>query len=153
METLLLKPDLVICSSKQTSVEGLFQEAYACLHEKGYVTSDFIEALLKREQEHPTAIALETVNIAIPHAEPQYVKENCILAVSLQEPVKFQNILDQSDTLVSLVFFLVLSNGKIHVKTLSRLMQIVQDHEQVTQIMACRTSQEMYAILSNCFNK
>ena len=64
MDDLLIRRELIRFHSRQTSVEGIFREAYETLLEKGYVRETYLEALLVREAAHPTALALENINIA-----------------------------------------------------------------------------------------
>ena len=84
MDDLLIRRELIRFHSRQTSVEGIFREAYETLLEKGYVRETYLEALLVREAAHPTALALENINIAIPHADPAHVKKGGIMAVALE---------------------------------------------------------------------
>ena len=48
MDDLLIRRELIRFHSRQTSVEGIFREAYETLLEKGYVRETYLEALLVR---------------------------------------------------------------------------------------------------------
>lgn len=149
MEDLLIRRELIRFHSKQTSVEGIFREAYETLFKKGYVCETYLEALLAREEAHPTALALENINIAIPHADPVHVKRGGIMAVALEKPVTFRHMMDRSQVEVEYVFFLILTNGSSHLEALSRLMSILQKKEAVKRIRDCGTGHELYEVLED----
>lgn len=148
MDDLLIRRELIRFHSRQTSVEGIFREAYETLLEKGYVRETYLEALLAREAAHPTALALENINIAIPHADPAHVKRGGIMAVALEKPVIFRHMMDSSEVEVEYVFFLILTNGSSHLEALSRLMSVMQKKEAVKRIRDCGTEHELYEVLA-----
>lgn len=148
MEDLLIKRELIRFHSRQTSVEGIFREAYEALLEKGYVRETYLEALLEREAAHPTALALGSINIAIPHVDPVHVKRGGIMAVALEKPVAFRHMMDSSEVDVEYVFFLILTNGSSHLEALSRLMSMLQKKEAVERLRNCGTELEMYEVLA-----
>ncbi len=148
MDDILIRRELIRYHSRQTSVEGIFKEAYETLLEKGYVNDTYLEALIAREAAHPTALALENICIAIPHADPVHVKRDGIMAVSLEKPVAFCHMLDGSVVDVEYVFFLILTNGNSHLEALSRLMAIMQKRDMVERIRGCRSGDEFYEVLA-----
>lgn len=149
MDDILIRRELIRFHSGQTSVEEIFRETFETLLEKGYVRETYLEALLAREAAHPTALALENINIAIPHADPAHVKKGGIMAVSLEKPVVFRQMLDGSEVEVEYVFFLILKNGNSHLEALSRLMSMLQKKETVEQIRACRSAEALYEVLTD----
>ena len=149
MEDLLIRRELIIYDSEQTSQEGVFQEAYEYLLGRGYVSESYLDALTKREKEHPTALQLENINIAIPHVDSVHVKKGGILAMRLKKPVTFQNMLDKSDVDVTHIFFLILTSGETHLEALSGLMTMLQQKEIIDKIKEAKTQEELYQVLAS----
>ena len=149
MDDILIRRELIRFRSRQPSVEGIFRDAFETLLEQGYVHETYLDALLAREAAHPTALALENINIAIPHADPAHVKKGGIMAVSLEQPVVFRHMLDGSEVPVEYLFFLILTNGNSHLEALSRLMGIMQKKETVERIRSCRSEDEFYEVLAD----
>lgn len=148
-DDILIRRELIRYHSRQASVEGIFREAFETLLEKGYVKETYLDALIARERAHPTALALENINIAIPHADPAHVKKGGIMTVSLEEPVVFHHMLDGSAVEVEYVFFLILTNGNSHLEALSRLMAMMQKKEAVERIRNCRSEEALYEALTD----
>ena len=149
MEDFLIRRELIIFNSEETTVEGIFKEASELLLEKGYVHDTYMDALLERENEHPTALELENIRIAIPHADPRHVKKGGIMVVKLDKTATFQSMLDKKKVEVSHVFFLILTNGTTHLEALSGLMTMMQKKEKVEQIKACKSADELYQVLQD----
>lgn len=149
MDDILIRRELIRYHSRQASVEDIFKEAYETLLEKGYVRDTYLDALLAREAAHPTALALENISIAIPHADPAYVKKDGIMAVSLEKPAVFRHMLDGSEVEVEYVFFLILTNGNLHLEALSRLMTNMQKKDIVERIRSCRSEEGLYKVLAD----
>ncbi|QIK58197.1 PTS sugar transporter subunit IIA [Erysipelothrix sp. HDW6A] len=104
------------------------------LFKKGYVTESYEEKIIERENNYPTGLMLNGINIAICHAEPQYAKKNAIFVIKLKEPVLFRNAENFEGLPVELVFGLVLTNGKDHLKVLQRLSQLLLDNKNIDKI-------------------
>lgn len=149
----LLKPELVISNFECASAREVFESAYQFLYQNGYVKEGYLEAILKREDEHPTAIPLLDVAIAIPHVDPVYVQKSCILIYSLKNDVIFNSMLDRKETPVSYVFFLVLENGKKHIKALSELMKAMQDSDIVNKLKADKEAQDIFKLFAPILNQ
>ena len=147
MDNLLIKKELIIFASKQTSQEGVFSEAFKCLQKKGYVFESYLDALIKREREHPTALVLENTNIAIPHVDPVHVKKNGIMMMTLKEPVIFNDMLDRRDVEVKYVFFLILNSGETHLGALSSLMSMMQSEDMIDAIKECKSKEDLYNVM------
>lgn len=91
------------------------------LLKKGYVKDSYIDALIKREGNYPTGIKIPIgVNVAIPHAEIEYVIRQALVIGIPNKPVIFHNIEDPKDTVnVDLILLLVINNPKGYLNFLS----------------------------------
>lgn len=149
----LLNPNLIIYNSTETNVEGIFREAYERLREEGFVHTGYLEALLEREEKHPTALELGTLNVAIPHTDPKYVIDSCIFVASLSSPVKFKSMVDNCDIEVSYVFFLVLEEGERHIEALSQLIRVLQVKDNVEALEKCSSLRDIFLTLNLLMNE
>lgn len=127
MQGIIFDEDLVLLDLQATDREGLLGAMATKLMERGYVNGDFINAILKREQEFPTGIAAKDMGVAFPHADPGYVKETSIAVGVLAEPVTFKQMVSEEDVPVNVVFMLAIKEPEQQVTMLQRLMGIIQE--------------------------
>ena len=62
--------------------------------EANVVEDTFLQGILKREAVFPTGLQLDVYGVAIPHTDPEYVKETQIGFMSLNNPVVFRDMGD-----------------------------------------------------------
>ena len=121
------------------------------LHRRGIVKDTFYEHVIEREKEYPTGLNTETYNIAIPHTDSEYVNRSQILFMSLENPVNFKAMDDDSvEVPVSLVFMIAMANKHEQVDTLSNLIGLCGTKEARKALYEC-TSVEKFSeiILAN----
>lgn len=107
------------------------------MYEKGMVKEDFVSAVLKREENYPTALNLGEVNIAIPHTEPEYVNSPCLGVAILKDPVLFHQMDDaDAEIPVKIVFLIALNSGHAHVELLKNIMLTCGDRTFLDQLLA-----------------
>ncbi|MDR1621786.1 MAG: PTS sugar transporter subunit IIA [Synergistaceae bacterium] len=100
------------------------------LLELGCVLPSFGEALKERERSYPTGIPFEANNVAIPHADSEYVRRSAMAACVLGTEVSFGNMADRQELIpVRLVFVLALADSKSHLSLLQVLMKSLQNPE------------------------
>jgi mannitol/fructose-specific phosphotransferase system IIA component (Ntr-type) len=62
-------------------------------HERRYVDENYLSALLKRELEYPTGLAVgEDSNVAILHGDIKYVLRESLVIIKTKEPVLFRKM-------------------------------------------------------------
>ncbi|WP_255668420.1 BglG family transcription antiterminator [Brevibacillus daliensis] len=95
----------------------LIEKLANALYDKGYVEKEFALHAISREKMSATAIG---TGIAIPHANPTYIKQSAIAIATLKEPI------DWGSEKVSLVFMLAVKNdGKEVTKQLFRELSFI----------------------------
>lgn len=104
------------------------------LYDAGYVTKDFGENCIKREEIYPTG--LETnFPVAIPHTESEFVNETAISVLRLKNTIMFHNMADSSlDVDVHYVFNLAIKEKQNQVVFLSKIIGLVQDSEKLKEM-------------------
>lgn len=113
-----------------------------------YVENDFLEALLKREEAYPTGIQTGTYNIALPHVDACYVKQNALFIYQLENKATFIRMDDHSKTVeVEFVFLLLIHDLKLHVKTISELTHIWTNHDIMEGLQFVQDKSELLEML------
>ncbi|MGY0255555.1 PTS sugar transporter subunit IIA [Limosilactobacillus fermentum] len=99
------------------------------MYAKGVVTSEYRDALLKREESCPTGLMTQTIGVAIPHTDPDKVIEPQIGFMSLKHPVTFHQMGDNAEIQVKLIFMLALKKSDDQLSMLQKLMALFQNQE------------------------
>lgn len=145
----LLSSDLVFAQLKVgTAAEALHFLANQ-LKKQGKVKADFEQAILKREQVHPTGLPSGKIAVAIPHTDVQYVKEAAISFATLARPVAFHNMAVNAETVnVQIIVMLALKNPHSQVKMLQKLMALFQNQKLLCHLQKMTDQNELYKIVS-----
>lgn len=119
------------------------------LEKKGVVNSRFLPAILKREEEYPTGLALQgDLGVAIPHTDPDKVKKEQVGFISLKCPVKFKQMGDaDSEVKVSMIFILCLKSPDKQLDMLKNLMGMFTDVETMKQIKTSSTKNHFLKVI------
>lgn len=132
--------------NKQAALTILANE----LQKKNVVNTEFLPAILKREEKYPTGLALEGgLGVAIPHTDPDKVEKEQIGFISLKEPVKFRQMGDiDSYVNVSMIFILCLKSPDKQLNMLKDLMSMFTDTVTMKKIQNSNTRAEFLAIVN-----
>lgn len=106
------------------------------LLEKGIVKETFNKAIKVREKSFSTGLLVNDIGFAIPHTDVEHVNESQIAILTLNEPVSFKQMGDDSVNVpVRVVFMLALKEAKAHLNMLQKLIELMQDEKVIHQIM------------------
>lgn len=143
-----LKNELVFTKLKMEKKEDLFWKLCDNLNKNGYVKESFYEGVVKREEVFPTGLALGEYNVAIPHTEAEHVVKSCISLATLEEPVRFKNMEDDTeDVNVNIIFMLALNEAHSQLEMLKQLMQLIQNKSILKEILKAESSEEIIKII------
>lgn len=146
----LMTEETVLCRVHADSREEALRLAADRLARDGHVRDGFCRALLERERKFPTGICLGSVCVAIPHAEPGYVRTPALLVMTLEGPVNFVNMEDCDHEIpVSVIFVLAFTDGERHLNVLQKLSALIRDSGRVERLLGAGTDQELYHILQD----
>ncbi len=128
-------------------------EALALLAEefvKAKVVEDnFLEGIMAREAVFPTGLELNKMGVAIPHTDPEYVKENQIGFMTLEKPVTFKFMGDvNQDVEVSVIFMMALKEGEKQIEMLPKLMDLFMIDDIMEALKEAETYDDYYEIIS-----
>ena len=127
--------DLIQLDLDVRNTDELFEVMSGRLMELGYVTGDFLESIKEREKEYPTALPIEPYAVAIPHTDPECIKNAFIACIRLKEPSPWREM--AANEVVHMVRFVFLLGfkqeavGDAHVE----LLQILVNNCQRPDVM------------------
>lgn len=144
----LIKEEFIYTKLNVKITDNLFKELSDNLFRNGYVKKSFYEGLRKREEVFPTGLALEEYNVAIPHTDAEHVIKPCISVATLDNPIKFKCMEDETvDVYVNVVFMLVLNEGNSQLEMLQQLIQLIQNKSILKQILKAENGVEIIKII------
>jgi PTS system galactitol-specific IIA component len=140
--------DCILTDVKAASKEEALRQIFEALYKAGKVKASFYDAVLKREAEYPTGLALPHCNVAIPHVVPEHVNSSALGIAVLREPVAFQQM-DNHDltTNVRIIFNIALGKEGKQIEVLQSLMTMVLEEDIINAILKAGTPEEIETIL------
>jgi PTS system galactitol-specific IIA component len=129
-----LTEDLILVVKKQPQRRGLNKLA-GLLGKYGYVKESFYQALLEREEAYPTGLQTSVIGVAIPHTDTGHVIKPPLAIATLEAPVFFQAMDNpQSKIPVELIIVMAIKEPAMQLKSLQKIMQILQDENILIKI-------------------
>lgn len=126
-------------------------EAFQLLNEQlvsqGCVSETFLMNIIKREEEFPTGLQTRSLGIAIPHTDAIYAYHPQIAFLSLEEPVKFQNMDGSGEVDVFIVLMLVLTKEVSQLEMLQKLMVLFKEEKTLEELYRAETQEAVEKIL------
>jgi PTS system galactitol-specific IIA component len=144
----LLRKDFILLDLDYDDRFDALRHMARFLHERGYVRDTFEEAIIRREEAHPSGLPMEGQKIAIPHTGAEHVNSSVILFARLKQPVVFHCMGDPGDTMeLRLISMFALKEAKKIGDLLEALIRVYQNNEALEQIINAETVDEVYEIL------
>lgn len=126
----------------------LFKIMSEQLVKNGCVKDSFLEGIINREKEFPTALEINQIGFAIPHTDSIHVNNSQICFASLKEPLVFYDMTNKEREIpVSLVFMLAMSQPHEQIDTLQNLVNLFQNQERVQELLSCTTKEQFIEIV------
>lgn len=147
----LLKPELTFVDFEARDRFDLFDQLEHVLSEQGYIKDSWHEAILTREKTYPTGLDCGTIQVAIPHVDPEHINTPYIAVMKLAEPVEFEGMGGMPAVQAQLVINLgLLGHEDSQVKVLQALMQLFVDAQATKKIMDQTTPEGLLDALVAC---
>ena len=143
-----INEDNILVDVEADSREDVIRQLGALLEKNGYVKGTFTEAVLKREVTFPTGLQTTVMGLAIPHTDTEHVKRSAVAIATLKRPVVFQ-AMDSPDVgvPVHVVMMLAVSDPKMVVHVLRKVLSILEDEEALHAFRKVRSRQEVREIV------
>lgn len=124
LKTGLIKEELIFTNLEAKTSQELFYFIGNQLLTLDYVKPTFIQAVIDREKEYPTGLALEEFNVAIPHTDSVHIKQPFVAVVKNKYKLPFVHM-GTDDHIIDIDCFFILGitdpNG--HISLLQTLME------------------------------
>lgn len=122
----------------------------AKLYAGGYVNEGFVTAIEERENTFATGLQLDNLGVAIPHTDAKYVIKQSMAIGILKDPVDFQMMGTPEITVpVKIIFMLAIKEPKKQLEFLQRLIDVFQDAEKVSKILAAKSDEEVVHVFKS----
>ena len=105
------------------------------MYAQGLVSAEYGAQTWARELEHPTGLPTKPFCIAFPHADAQGVNRSALGVAVMHQPVKFQNMADQDESLdVDLIFMLSNRDPEEQIQTLRNVAVLFGQPEKLVEL-------------------
>ena len=144
---IIINEDLIQTDVIASTQNEIFEQLAKPLYDLNLVSEGFLEEVRRREQKFPTGLPTEPFGVAIPHTDPEYVKQNAISVGVLRHPVTFTVMgTDDENTDVRVVFLLALNESQKQLNILKSITELIRDAKQLEKLLSC-DSTEIHKIL------
>lgn len=101
--------------------------------EKNWAKPGFSQAVLEREAKYATGLHSPGLDVAIPHADPEWTLLPGMIVSILDQPVPFQPMGGQGDEVqAKIVFLLIIPDADAHIAFLQTLASFIADEAQLS---------------------
>lgn len=126
----LIYPELIFPNIRAADRDEALKGLTDSLMEKGFVKEGYYEMLMAREKDYPTGLRTEPFAVAVPHADPDCVLKPCIAIARLEEPVEFEEMGNETETVqVKYIFNLVLQKMEQQLELLQMVIGVFSNRE------------------------
>lgn len=147
-----LNENLILVGEKAASKEEVLNKLAGLLGKYGYVKESFYQALLEREESYPTGLQTSVIGVAIPHADTGHVIKPALAIATLEAPVFFQAMDNpQSKIPVELIIVMAVKEPAMQLKSLQKIMQILQDENTLTKLRQAQKAKEILVLMKQHF--
>ncbi|WP_025121984.1 MULTISPECIES: PTS sugar transporter subunit IIA [unclassified Serratia (in: enterobacteria)] len=146
--TASLDNELMLLKHADVDRQQLFREINQILTARDMVLPSYLDALIAREDNNPTAMQLENMGVAIPHVDIEHIKEEKLVVVTCPEGMEFKQAEDPDLTMkVHVIFFLLLKEKDAHIEFLMKLIGLFRQTDKMNLILQSDSKQEVKEIL------
>lgn len=149
MELEQLDNNLIFLDQDYASRNEMFAHVSQILLQHDYVTDQYLEKVIHREEHHPTGFKLRKINVAMPHVDPEYVKKNGMFVVTSKKGIIFNNAETDDDLPVNIVFGLLLKESDTHLTFLMKLASSFQNDALLLQLLNSNNKLEIKNMLNS----
>lgn len=149
----MLRKDLIVLNLEGETSEEVLRNLSAEFVKSGVAKPTYPDALVEREKKYPTALPAVAFDIAVPHTFKEYINEPAIGIGVLKNTVQFQQMGSPEITLEpKVLFMLAITDPNEQIALLKKIMKLIQNEEELKQIRAAKSTDEIYDLLSPIFN-
>jgi PTS system galactitol-specific IIA component len=144
----MIQPNLIDLQVTVQNEEELFEVIAKRLQAQGYVNEGYLAGIKAREQAFPTGLITEYLNLALPHADVEYIERPFICIVRTTQPIRVRQMGDSQEMEVRDVFFLGIKEPSKQVGLLQELMILFQKADFVAAFQTTADKDEVFALMT-----
>lgn len=133
--------------------EELFDLVGSRLIKLDFANLGYIANLEKREISYPTGLKFSNISLALPHVDPQYVKQPFIYIARTTENLVLKQMGDCSEMTAQNFLFLGLKNGEKQPELLAQIMSAFQNTEFVNNYKNANTVNSILELTKKQFRR
>lgn len=126
--------------------EAIFEIVAKRMEKLGYVNEGYFKGITTREQAFPTGLITQYLNIALPHADPEFVEKPFVYVARLSEPITVKQMGDSQEMTTKNLFFLGIKNPTEQVGLLQAFMNLFMDKSFVDSYKRANNQKEIYQL-------
>lgn len=144
-----IREDLALVQVSAASREEILRRLAGLLEGCGAVKPSYCQAMLDREALYPTGLPTEGIQVALPHADVEHVNFSALAIATLQNPVQFQEMGGEPDSLLDVRIVLMLANADPdeQVETLRTLVDFFDEPSALQGLIQAETPLQLVALL------
>lgn len=151
MADIIIREELIELGLDVQSKEEAIRALGANLHALDYVTDDYVDQVLRREENFPTGLPT-SIPVALCHTEAEYVKQSAMAVGTLVSPVEFKEMgtLDEF-VQAEIIFLLALNDPKQQVPWLSKMATVFKEKDTLLTIKNSQNKEALVSFLKTIF--
>lgn len=145
----LFQEELILFETSE-DIEELFEKVGKYLSDKNLVTDDYIQAVKQREEEFPTGLLTQYLEIALPHTDSKHIYQPFVAVVRTEQPIHVKQMGDNQSMYTRDFLFLGIkeAEGYSQVELLSKLMELFSDEKFVSDYKESATQAQIYKVFN-----
>ena len=126
----------------------MFEDLYKILIKDNLVKSEFIDEIIKRENDFPTGLQTSSLPIAMPHVEAKYVNCTALVIITNKKGIPFKRMDNPEEVLNCKIMFLFLvKDPSEHIAAITNLTKIFQNDKLLENILESENKEEVFELL------
>ena len=140
--------ELILVNQLSKDKTEILSKMVGLLQEQGYVKETYYSSLLEREKVFPTGLLTQITGVAIPHTDSSHVNRPAIAVATLSDPVQFKAMDNpDKDVPVEIVIMMAIKEPETQLKTLQKVMGILQNNLLLKRLLTAQSSGEILAVV------
>lgn len=144
-----LRPEHFVLNLEAQDARDALNKIVSVLVRTGYVMPEFADDLWKREQVFPTGLPTQPLASALPHADPQHVRQTAVAISTLKTPVRFGQMgTDGSVGLdVHVIILLAIKEREKQAELIRQVVELLQSPGTLEKLATAETPEQALRIL------
>lgn len=150
----LFSPDLVFFDLEAADRQEFFEKLAGRLAERDLIQDSWLEAICEREKNYATGLSFPSVQVAIPHVDPEHIKRPYIAVIKPKTPIVFEAMAGMGDDVpAQLIVNLGVMRDGGQVAVLQKLMNIFMNEDYAAELIGITDAQGMVDAFGRLFEE